>query len=296
MRPRTPSLPAQDIQRIHYGESFASERLQILQKARAIANQNIEDSKAASKYQHDKTAEPHNFSIGQSVWYTQTDFLKKNRKLAPKWLGPAIIIQVNESVAKIKLDNHKIKTFNVKRLKHYIARDGDSEETDDESSNETDKEIDLENLNPTNRPNTRAWAKQNKEPISSILEPDTCFQLNKIAFKIYHSNFNLEQLSESERVLWKSIPLGNIFYNLTGDSCRPPDYNKYLRIRQSDSNWQQPHQHPPPQSQEPPQQSPQRPRGRPRGSTSKNQTATRIEQYMVTRLQRTRTATKNPES
>ena len=34
MKARTPSLPGQDIQQKFYGESFASERLQILQKAR----------------------------------------------------------------------------------------------------------------------------------------------------------------------------------------------------------------------------------------------------------------------
>jgi hypothetical protein len=95
MKPRTPSLPATDIQRKFYGESFASKRLQILQKAREIAKANIEKSQEKYKQQHDKKAEPHTFSIGQQVWCSQTDFLNVNKKLAPKWIGPATIIEIN---------------------------------------------------------------------------------------------------------------------------------------------------------------------------------------------------------
>ena len=103
MKARTPSLPGQDVQRKFYGESFASERLQILQKAREIAKQHMDAKQEEYKFQHDKKSQPHDFSIGQQVWYAQTDFLGKNRKLAPKWLGPALLIEVNESVGKIKL-------------------------------------------------------------------------------------------------------------------------------------------------------------------------------------------------
>ena len=56
MKARTPSLPGQDIQRKFYGESFASERLQILQKAREIAKQHIEEKQIDYKSQHDKKA------------------------------------------------------------------------------------------------------------------------------------------------------------------------------------------------------------------------------------------------
>jgi transposase InsO family protein len=285
MKPRTPSLPSQDIQRIHYGESFASERLQILQKARNIANENIEKAREASKLQHDKKSEPHNFSIGQSVWYTQTDFLKVNKKLAPKWLGPALIIQINESVAKIKLSNNKVKTFNVKRLKHYVASEPfETDESDTEDMQESQPEIDLEELNSNNRPNTRAWMRIKNEQISSILHPEVCVKLNKIAFQIYHSSTNFDQLSRQEQELWSSYPLGDIFFNLTGDSCRPPDYNQYLRIRQSDTRRQQQQQQPQPQPIAPP-----RPRGRQPGTKNKPKIpTTRIDDYMVTRLQRQR--------
>ena len=42
MKPRLTSFPSQDAQRLHYGESFASQRLQILQKARLVS---AEDAK-----------------------------------------------------------------------------------------------------------------------------------------------------------------------------------------------------------------------------------------------------------
>ena len=43
MKQRTPSWPAQDIQRELYRESFVAEILQILQKARQIAKEHIEE-------------------------------------------------------------------------------------------------------------------------------------------------------------------------------------------------------------------------------------------------------------
>ncbi len=55
MKPRTPSIPGQDVQRVFYGESFASERLQILQKARQIAKENIDEKQKQYKEQHDKS-------------------------------------------------------------------------------------------------------------------------------------------------------------------------------------------------------------------------------------------------
>jgi hypothetical protein len=99
MKPRTPSIPEHDIQRKFYGEIFAGERLQILQKARQIAKENIEEKQKEYKEQHDKKASEHDFSMGQKVWYLLTNFLGRNKKLAPKYCCPAIIISVNKSVA-----------------------------------------------------------------------------------------------------------------------------------------------------------------------------------------------------
>ena len=54
MKPRLPSFPNQDIQRLHYGESFASQRLQILQKARAVAFENSQKQGETYRTQYDK--------------------------------------------------------------------------------------------------------------------------------------------------------------------------------------------------------------------------------------------------
>jgi hypothetical protein len=204
MKPRTPSLPATDIQRKFYGESFASERLQILQKAREIAKANIEKSQEKCKQQHDKKAEPHTFSIGQQVWYSQSDFLNVNKKLAPKWIGPATIIEINESVAKLKLPNNRTKTLNIKRLKLFTPRDEDTQDkqdtqdgkndAEDSSSNQDSTQINLEAFQ-NNRPRTRSWAKLiNNKAASTLIEEEIRHKLNSIAYKLYHLKFAFEQL------------------------------------------------------------------------------------------------------
>ncbi len=116
------------MQRKFYGESFAAERLQILQKAREIAKEHIENKQKEYKKQDDKKAKEHDFSMGQKVWYVETNFLGKNKKLVPKYCGLAIIIQINERVAQLKTEKHKLKTINVNKLKHYF--DGDASELD----------------------------------------------------------------------------------------------------------------------------------------------------------------------
>jgi hypothetical protein len=106
MKPRTPSIPGQDVQRKFYGESFAAERSQILQKARQIAKENMDEKQKEYKKQHDKKAKEHDFSMGQKMWYLEMNFLGKNKKFTPKYCGPAIIIYVNESVTKLKTEKH----------------------------------------------------------------------------------------------------------------------------------------------------------------------------------------------
>ncbi len=75
MKPRTPSMPGRDIQRKFYGESFAAERLQVLQRARQIAKENMDKKQKEYKKQHDKKAKEHDFSMGQKVWYLETNLL-----------------------------------------------------------------------------------------------------------------------------------------------------------------------------------------------------------------------------
>ena len=95
MKARTPSFPSQDVQHLHYGESFAAERLQILKQARLIAQQHTADKGEDYKSQFDKNAVPHEF----------------------KWLGPATIIETTDTNVKIKCANNKVKLLNVSHIK-----------------------------------------------------------------------------------------------------------------------------------------------------------------------------------
>jgi hypothetical protein len=242
MKARTPTFPASDVERKFYGESFASERLQILEKARQIAKQHTEENQAKYKAQHDKKSQPHDFSIGQRVWYSQTDFLKVNKKLAPKWIGPATIVEVNASVAKIQLDNHRYKKLNVKRLKHFVPREEDENESEGEDETGSEADSDSEDAQertpraPTPfeqaRPRTRAWAKLlKKDAASNIIENEIWYKLNGIAYKLYHLNFSFNQLTPQELQFWESFDRKDVFELLTGDPYRIPDYQENVRVR-----------------------------------------------------------------
>jgi hypothetical protein len=53
VKPRLPSLPAPEIERAHYGESFAAERLQILQHARKMAHETATEQGKKYKFNYD---------------------------------------------------------------------------------------------------------------------------------------------------------------------------------------------------------------------------------------------------
>jgi len=120
-KPRSPSFPNPDIQRLHYGESTAAECYQLLQKFRFLAKNIANDNGAKVKDQFDKTAFPHNFAINDLVWFEDFAPLGKNPKLTPKWQGPAKITEVNDTNARLQLPNGKTKIYNVMRLKKFFA-------------------------------------------------------------------------------------------------------------------------------------------------------------------------------
>ncbi len=66
VRPRLPSLPAPEIQRQHYGESFPTERLQLLQHAPQVAHKHAETQGQKYKDNFGKTAADHKFKIDQT--------------------------------------------------------------------------------------------------------------------------------------------------------------------------------------------------------------------------------------
>jgi hypothetical protein len=145
------------------------------------------------------------------------------------------IIKINEWVAKIKLQNNRTKTLNVKRLKLFVPKEDlqdnqdeqdEQNEAEDSSSNPNTEKINLEAFK-NNRPRMRAWAKLiNNDAASTLIEEEIKYKLNSIAYKLYHLKFAFKQLTSQEQQLWKSFSLCDIYEWLTGDPYTPPDYNE----------------------------------------------------------------------
>jgi hypothetical protein len=138
-KPRLPSFPNLEIQRMHYGESTSAERYQLLQKIRFIAKNISQQKQDSYKDNFDKKALPHSFNINDLVWYEDFSPLGKNPKLTPKWSGPAKITKVNDTNAKILLPNGKSKVLNVMRLKKFFAdKNGESSDNDKTAADNLD--------------------------------------------------------------------------------------------------------------------------------------------------------------
>jgi hypothetical protein len=147
---RLPSFPNEDIQQIHYGETSVAKRFNFLQKLRAKAHQFAMEQVQKSKFNFDKNTKPHNFKIGEKVLIANDFYNGKNPKLAPQFKGPGEIIDINDTNAKVKINN-KIKVLNVNKLKLFL------QESDNFISPEM---LDL-NFNDfsSDKPLTRACAK-----------------------------------------------------------------------------------------------------------------------------------------
>jgi len=119
---RLPSFPNENIQQIHYSETSEAERFNLRQKLRAKAHQIATEQGLKSISIFYKNAVPHKFKIGDKVLISN-DF---NPKLAPTFTGPGEIIDINDTNAKVKINN-KIKVLNVKKLKLFL-QDNEGEE------------------------------------------------------------------------------------------------------------------------------------------------------------------------
>jgi hypothetical protein len=86
------SFPSEDIQKVHYGETSAAERFNLLQKLRKLAHDNAAAKGEKTKEQYDKKSMPHNFQIGDKVLIANDFDTTKNPKLVPNWKGPGEII------------------------------------------------------------------------------------------------------------------------------------------------------------------------------------------------------------
>jgi hypothetical protein len=61
----------------------------------------------------------HNFKIGDKVLISNDFYNGKNPKLAPQFKGPGEIIDINDTNAKVKINN-KIKVLTVNKLKLFL--------------------------------------------------------------------------------------------------------------------------------------------------------------------------------
>jgi hypothetical protein len=86
-KPRMPSFPNLEIQRLHYRESTSAECYQLLQKIRFLTKNIASDNSAKIKDNFNKSAFPNDFQINDLVWFEDFAPLGKNPKLTPKWQG-----------------------------------------------------------------------------------------------------------------------------------------------------------------------------------------------------------------
>ena len=248
MKPRIPSLPHQDVQRVHYGESFASERLLELQKARQIAQQNIQTKTEHVKTQFDQKASAHNFKIGDLVLFSEHNFQGRNKKLAPKWLGPATVINISETNIKIKCQNNRVKSLNVKYIKHFnlehaehkAFNDADDDFATDHNVHHTTTpttttpipvDVSVSGQQQCHRPLTRSLTRLLHEHHSiNYVTQDLKQKLSEICVKLYKHNIHLCDLTEQEQLLWQAYDVDDIIFFLTGKRYQTPDFNQYLYV------------------------------------------------------------------
>jgi hypothetical protein len=166
---KLPSFPSEDIQKVHYGETSAAERFNLLQKLRKVAHENAAANGQKTKEQYDKKAMPHPFKIGDKVLIANEFDTTKNPKFVPNWKGPGKIIDINETNAKIKFKN-KIKVLNMAKLKQFyenvkksIEKEGDTDQFNQNFNQPNEKALtdfnDIFNKAHSEGPITRAKAK-----------------------------------------------------------------------------------------------------------------------------------------
>jgi transposase InsO family protein len=158
-KPRLPSFPNPDIYRMHYGESSAAERYQLLQKIRFLAKNIAEEQGEKTKDNFDKKAFPHEFKINDLVLYEDFSPLGKNAKLTPKWLGPAKITEINDTNARIQLPNGKSKIINIMRIKKFFQQKDTNSESEQNKTVSGSGELDFNAEQNISGPVTRAMKK-----------------------------------------------------------------------------------------------------------------------------------------
>ena len=119
MKPRLPEEVGPESQRLHYGEDFTSDRIQILQQARQIANKFSEMKNKKQKDSLTKTPVTVNVKSVIKCFTQKLISLVKTKKIAVKWTGPVLIMKIKDDVVIIKLASGKTKPININRLRKF---------------------------------------------------------------------------------------------------------------------------------------------------------------------------------
>lgn len=183
--------------------------------------------------------------------FTETDFAGRNSKLAPKWIGPVVITDVNDTNAQVKLYSGKLKVLNVNRLKPFFEDSnawGKFNDADEEFENCTplsdDQLIKLKQATedkPRTRQQTRLLqqAAQFNQPIinsSSNASPKeiddaTLDYLRTLACKLYITHLSpQEALTPQELEYWCSFDRQEVLRLLTGNPLGVLDHRDQSQL------------------------------------------------------------------
>ena len=115
-----PSLPDPDLNR-YYGQSDVAAWYATLQQCRQITAQNNIQASNYMQSQFNKKALPFNYTLGQLIWVDVQNYLGRNKKLSPNWVGPFTICRIFETgVVEIIYKNKKKVKVNAAWTKPYI--------------------------------------------------------------------------------------------------------------------------------------------------------------------------------
>ena len=261
MKPRLPSFPVEELQRINYGEGFVAERMQLLQQARRLAESDSSEASEKYKEHHDRAAKVHDFQVGDEVLIDNQLFVSKNKKFSPMWIGPFVITKIiNKQNVEVKIKN-RAQIYNVCRLKRFIDPKS-SKFKDDESikrhtvnpneQNDTHyPQIESEGPIEKHRANeliknsierrvTRSMKRLiSKEEVSisainSLIIPEADrYKLTSIALKLHQSI----SLTQSEKNYWQNFSKEEKSYIITGDAQQTLDFTQYQQGYYSGNYW-----------------------------------------------------------
>jgi hypothetical protein len=88
------------------------------------------ENEEKSKNNFDKNASAHNFTIGDKVLISNDFYTGKNPKRAQQFKGPGEIIDINDTNAKVKINN-KFKVLNMNKLKIFLKDDNSDNVSED---------------------------------------------------------------------------------------------------------------------------------------------------------------------